>query len=98
MDLSLSPEIQKKIEDRVGAGQYERAEDVLTAALLTLDQHERRLQLGASELEAIFPGLHEKLAEGLAAADQGKLSDGEAFFDELEQEENPSQSKDRRTA
>ena len=33
---------------------------------------------------------HDPAAEGLAAADAGKLSDGDAFFDELEAQDSPS--------
>lgn len=98
MNLSLSPEMQRKIEERVKSGRYARAEDVLTAALSSLDQHERRLQMTPSELEALYPGLRKKLIEGLMAADQGKLSDGEEFFDQLDQEDTVEKSNKRRTA
>jgi putative addiction module CopG family antidote len=84
MNLSLSPEIEKAIEERISSGKYSRAEDVVAAAVVTLSQQERAMQLSASELEAVYPNLRKKLAEGLAAADAGQLSDGDAFFDELE--------------
>lgn len=84
MKLSLPPEIQKVIEERVNSGSYRRAEEVVAAAVTSLEQQERVLRLRPSELEAIYPRVREKLAEGLAAADRGDLSDGEAFFDELE--------------
>jgi Arc/MetJ-type ribon-helix-helix transcriptional regulator len=90
MNLSLPSEIQKVIDERVKSGSYRRAEDVVAAAVVSLGQQERAMQLTAAELEAVYPSLREKLAEGLAAADAGKLSDGDAFFDELEAQDSPS--------
>lgn len=66
MNLSLPPEIQKVIEERVRSGKYDRAEDIVSAAGVSLDQHGRAMQLSASELAAIYPQLWEKLAEGLS--------------------------------
>ena len=90
MNLSLPREIQKIIDARVKSGKYRRAEDVVAAAVVSLGQQERAMQLNAAELEAVYPNLREKLAEGLGAADAGKLSDGDAFFDELEAQDRPS--------
>lgn len=99
MNLCLSPEIEKAIEERISSGKYGRAEDVVAAAVVSLGQQERAMQLSASELEAVYPNLREKLAEGLAAADAGKLSDGEAFFDEFEERQPLSHGKQgRKTA
>jgi hypothetical protein len=39
-----------------------------------------------------LPGLKEKVAAGLAAARAGNLIDGEAFFDELDSEEDVASS------
>ena len=90
MNLSLPPEIQRIIDARVKSGTYRRAEDVVAAAVVSLGQQERAMQLNAAEFEAVYSNLREKLAEGLAAADAGKLSDGDAFFDELEGQDSPS--------
>ena len=49
-------------------------------------------------LEAMYPGINEMIAEGLAAAEAGDVSDGEEFFDELERELLREESKDRKTA
>lgn len=88
MTLSLSPEIQKRIDERVRSGRYATAEDVVAAAMASLDQQERLVSLEPAELEALYPGLKAKLEEGIAAARAGHLSDGETFFDELEREES----------
>jgi hypothetical protein len=39
------------------------------------------------DLEAIYPQLRDQVAAGVREARQGMLSDGEAFFDELERED-----------
>jgi antitoxin ParD1/3/4 len=88
MNLSLPPEILKLIDDRVQSGKYGTPEDVIAAAVANLDQQERVTQLDAADLESLFPGIREKLAEGLAAARAGDLVDGEEFFDQLEREED----------
>lgn len=99
MQISIPPQIAKLVEDRVRSGQYGRAEDVLAAAMTSLEQRERADGLGRAELEALYPGLKQKLAEGIAAADAGNLSDGEDFFDELERQDRAADpAKSRRTA
>jgi hypothetical protein len=55
--------------------------------MTSLDQQERLVTLEPAVLEAAFPGIHEKIAQGFTEAQDGRLSDGEAFFDELDQEE-----------
>jgi Arc/MetJ-type ribon-helix-helix transcriptional regulator len=98
MQISIPPQVQKLVEDRVRSGQYARPEDVVAAAILSLEQQERASTLTRPELEALYPGLTTKLAEGLAAADAGQLSDGDDFFDELEREEAAGRANDRRIA
>jgi antitoxin ParD1/3/4 len=97
MSYSLSPDIQKLIEDRIRSGHYSSAEDVIAAAITHLEQQDRLADLPPDELELLFPQLRQKLARGLAEARAGKLSDGEAFFDELEREEQRRESE-RKTA
>src|SRR5438445_13660095 len=87
MNLSLSPEILKVIEEHVRSGKYQSAEEVIGAAVANLDQQERIGQLTGSELEAIYPDIKSKLAEGLAAARAGEFINGEEFFDQLERDE-----------
>jgi len=41
MNLTLKPGLKKRIDDRVKSGRYATAEDVVAAALVTLDQQER---------------------------------------------------------
>lgn len=73
MNLSLDPKLQKLIDERVKSGQYASAEDVVAAALLTLDQQERFGGFAAGELDTL-------LAEGeQSIVDEGTLDGEEAF-------------------
>lgn len=87
MNRALAPGIWRLIEKRVKSGRYATADEVILAAMTSLDQHDHIADLGPGEIDAVFPGLREKLAHGLADAKAGRLSDGEAFFDELEAED-----------
>jgi antitoxin ParD1/3/4 len=97
MSYSLSPDIQKLIDDRIRSGHYSSADDVIAAAITNLEQQDRLADLSPDDLELLFPQLRQKLARGLAEARAGKVSDGEAFFDELEREEQRRESE-RKTA
>ena len=71
MNLALNRHTRKLIEDRVRSGDYATPEDVITAALRALQQHER-LEFAPGELDAL-------IREGEAS----ESLDGEAVFAEL---------------
>jgi Arc/MetJ-type ribon-helix-helix transcriptional regulator len=73
MNLSLSSNIQKLIDKRVKSGQYATAEDVVAAAILTLEQQERFGDFAPGEVE-------ELLAEGERSIEQEGTIDGEEAF------------------
>jgi Arc/MetJ-type ribon-helix-helix transcriptional regulator len=85
--MSLSPETQKLIEGRMKAGGFPSPDDVVQAALASLDQQDPLSRIADAELDALYPGFREKIARGLAEAEAGRVSDGEEFFAELEREE-----------
>ena len=45
-------------------------------------------KLSAEEMERLYPAIKRDIAEGMAAIRAGDTVDGEAFFDELEREED----------
>jgi len=99
MELTLTPEMQRSLEVRVKSGRYATPEDVIRAALAALEQQDEIAALSADELEAIYPGFRQKIAQGIADADAGRMSDGEEFFDKLDREEREGPAKvDRKTA
>lgn len=93
MPLSLSPETQKLIEDRMNAAGFSSADDFVQAAILSLDQQDWLRRASPDELEAMYPGIREKIAHGVADAEAGRLTDGEEFFAELEREEEEFEAK-----
>jgi antitoxin ParD1/3/4 len=80
MNVSLTPELEKLVQDKVESGLYSSATEVVGDALRLLEQHEIHLQ----ELRA-------RMDEALAEADRGEGVDGEEFMqsmlDELDREE-----------
>ena len=54
MNLSLPPKIQQLIDQRVRSGQYQTPEDVIAAAITTLDQQEGSGDFAAGELEDLL--------------------------------------------
>ena len=73
MNLSLNPEVQRLIDERVKSGKYATPEDVIVAALLSLDQQEQFGDFAPGELD-------ELLAEGeLSIAENGTLDGDEAY-------------------
>ncbi len=72
MNLFLDPELQKLIDERVKSGRYASAEDVIAAALLSLDQQESFGDFATGELDGL-------LAEGEGSIrEQGSLDGEEA--------------------
>jgi Arc/MetJ-type ribon-helix-helix transcriptional regulator len=92
MNLILPADIQKLIDERVDSGKYQTPEEVVAAAITQLDQQESVGKLAASELELLYPGIKEKLAEGLAAARASRFVDGEVLFEALEKEDADTSS------
>lgn len=54
MNLSLPPQTQKLIEERVRSGKYLSPEDVVAAALAQLDQQEQSGDFDVSELDQLL--------------------------------------------
>lgn len=77
MQLSLPPEVQKQIDDLVSSGQYQTAEQVITAAMVSLHQQEEAFaDFEPGELDA-------KLEEAERAIKRGEVMEGDAAFAEL---------------
>jgi antitoxin ParD1/3/4 len=78
MNLVLSPETQKLLEERMSKGGYQSPEDAVRAGLAYLGQHEQSGDFRAGELA-------EFLAVADAEIDRGELLDGESVFEEIRQ-------------
>ena len=64
MNVSLTPQLEQMIRDKVESGLYSSASEVVREALRVLNEHEQRLKIKAMRDAAI--------AEGIAAADRGE--------------------------
>ena len=73
MNVSLKPDVQKRIEERVQSGKYSSPEEVVEAAILALDQLEHFGDFEAGELDRL-------LAEGEESVKQHGTLDGEDAF------------------
>jgi putative addiction module CopG family antidote len=98
MKVALKAEMKQFVEQQVKSGRFASPEDVVHAALAVLMQHRAFEDLSTEELEAVFPDLRGKIARGLEDARAGRLSDGEAFFEELEREDRAVRGKGRKSA
>lgn len=76
MNVSLTPELEKLVADKVGTGRYNSASEVVREALRLLEEQD---QLRAIRLEET----RKKIAEGLAALDRGEGIDGKEALDRL---------------
>ena len=83
MNLSLPPQIRELIEQRVRSGKYRSIEDVVAAAVSTLEQQEQAGEFAPGELEALIED-----GEG-----SGEALDGEQVFRELHELRQRGQSK-----
>ena len=84
MNVHLTPELKKLVDDRVASGLYGSASEVIRAGLRLLDEEDR----WKAEVRR-------KVAEGVAQARLGKLVDGDEVFARLESEldeDHPSKS------
>ncbi len=70
MNVSLTPELEKMVEDRVKSGRYTSASEVIREALRLLENHDEARRIALVEL-------NRKIEEGLAQADRGEVISGE---------------------
>lgn len=60
MNISLTPQLEKLVQDRVKSGRYTSASEVIREALRLLDTHDRALDEGLARLQAdVEAGLRE---------------------------------------
>jgi antitoxin ParD1/3/4 len=83
MNLSLPPHVQQSIEDRVKSGRYRSREDVIAAAVASLEQQEQFGDFEAGEMDRL-------IEEGL---NSGPPLKGEQVFAELREMRRRDQSK-----
>ncbi len=76
MNVSLTPELEKFVQDKVEGGRYTSASEVVREALRLLEKQEERLREREQALKAFQAELDRRIAE----ADAGKVMDVEEAF------------------
>jgi antitoxin ParD1/3/4 len=82
MNVSLTPELEAFVDSRVASGRYQSASEVVRAALRLLETEEQERDTALAEVR-------QKIQLGLDQIQRGEVFDGEAVFDELDQEHGP---------
>ena len=76
VNVSITPELDEFLQNRVSSGRYQTTSEVVREALRLLERQER-------ERDEAFHGLTAKLERGAGQAERGELLDGDEIFDEL---------------
>lgn len=76
MNVSLTPELEELVHERVRSGRYTSASEVVREALRLLEDRDELRELRLQEVRA-------KVAEGLRAAEAGDVHPGDEVFDEI---------------
>ncbi|TVR35408.1 MAG: type II toxin-antitoxin system ParD family antitoxin [Nitriliruptor sp.] len=76
MNVSLTPELEELIQERVRSGRYTSASEVVREALRLLHDRDELRRLRIAELRT-------KVAAGLDSLDDGRSHDGDAVIDEI---------------
>jgi antitoxin ParD1/3/4 len=76
VNISLTPELDAFLRNRVRSGRYQTTSEVVREALRLLERQEEERKAGLQQLKT-------KLARGAAEAERGELADGDEVFAEL---------------
>lgn len=77
LNVSLTPELEKFVKQRVATGQYQTASEVVREGLRLLERQER-------ERREVFRLLKAKLTRASRQADRGEFVDPERVLKEVE--------------
>jgi len=89
MNVHLTPELETLVQDKVKSGRYNSASEVVREALRLFEQRDRIRELQIRELR-------KKIGQGWASLERGEGVDGDAFFKQLEREEQELERKRKR--
>jgi antitoxin ParD1/3/4 len=79
MNVSLTPELEQLVHEKVKSGRYLSASEVVREALRLLEERD---QIRETRLEA----LRKEIAVGIEQGDRGEVFDGEEVFRELRED------------
>ncbi len=79
MNISLTPELEQLVKDKVISGKYHSVSEVMGEALRLLEERDRIRDQRIAELKA-------KIQVGIEELERGEGIDGEEVFAELEED------------
>ncbi|MBD6614750.1 type II toxin-antitoxin system ParD family antitoxin [Komarekiella sp. 'clone 1'] len=79
MNVSLTPELEQLVKDRVTSGRYHSVNEVIGEALRLLEERDRLQEQRLAELKA-------KIQVGIEELERGEGIDGEEVFAEIEED------------
>jgi antitoxin ParD1/3/4 len=79
MNVSLTPELEQLVHEKVKSGRYLSASEVVREALRLLEERDR---IRETRLEA----LRKEIAVGIEQGNKGEIVDGEEVFKELRED------------
>jgi antitoxin ParD1/3/4 len=79
MNVSLTPELEQMVLGKVQTGRYNSASEVVREALRLMDERDQVKAMHKDELR-------KKIAAGLKSLEEGRFSDGEEFFAQMDAE------------
>ena len=77
MNLSLTPELERAIVEKVKSGRYQSLDEVVLEGLRLLEERDRALD------EQRLDELRQKIAVGREQIAKGQVTDGEIVFERL---------------
>ena len=89
MNVNLTPELEKLVQNKVKSGRYNSASEVVREALRLFEERDRVRRLQIQELR-------KRIHEGWASLERGEGVDGEEFFKSLAREEKQRERKRKR--
>jgi antitoxin ParD1/3/4 len=76
MNVHLTPELERLVQNKVQSGRYNSASEVVREALRLIDQKDELRSIQLQELRS-------RVDKGLAQAERGEGADGEIFMQAL---------------
>ena len=86
MNVSLTPELEQLVKDKVSSGRYHSVSEVMGEALRLLEERDRLQEKRIAELKA-------KIQVGIEELERGEGIDGEEVFAEIEEDIRRAQAQ-----
>ncbi|ARN83607.1 type II toxin-antitoxin system ParD family antitoxin [Methylocystis bryophila] len=88
MNVTLPPELERFVQDKIKSGLFDSEAEVVRAALRLMEDQDRPILWAEGSIR-------EKIAAGLASLKAGQGVDGEAVFERMETEMDEEEARSR---